>query len=387
MTKIDLIRIELPDEHDARERAWEVVSRGYREYEPHPPANRSRRRPLALAVAVGALAALIAVAVSPAGPSIVRSVREAVGIKKAAPALTQLPAPGELLVTSADGPWIVQPNGSKRLLGGYTQASWSPHGLFVAAATLHELLAIDPHGTVHWSLARSGAIGLPRWAPDGYRIAYLDGSSLRVVNGDGTGDHLFAPAAAHVAAAWRPSTTHEHVLAYVTAAGALRLENVDTKQLLARHELPGLPFALFWTTDASRLVAVSSHRLSLFDADGRPLGSRAFARTIAVAAPAPGSHRFALVLSGLRSEVITVDLDHLRAAADDVFSGGGRFDGLAWSPSAEWLLIGWRTADQWVFVRTRGGQRIAAVSRIASQFGPGGRTNSFPTLEGWCCTS
>jgi dipeptidyl aminopeptidase/acylaminoacyl peptidase len=383
--KIDLTRIELPDEHDARERVWELISHAYREYEPRP-AKRSRRRPLALAVAAGAVAALVAVAVSPAGSNIVHSVRKAVGIKSAAPALTQLPAPGELLVTSAEGPWIVQPDGSKRLLGAYAEASWSPHGLYVAVAKRHELAAVDPHGTVRWSLARPRAISLPRWSPDGYRIAYLDGSSLRIVNGDGTGDHLFAAAAAPVAAAWRPDSQHVHVLAYVTDGRSLRIENVDTKHLLAKRRLPAKPSALLWTSDAKRLVVVSAHRLTLFGADGLPLGSLRLSRTIADAAVAPASHRLALVLAGGRSEVVTVDLDHLHSPPANVFSGGGSFSGLAWAPNAEWLLVAWPTANQWVFVRTHGAQRIAAVSAISSQFAPGRGARAFPTLAGWCCT-
>lgn len=223
MKKIDLTRIELPDEHEVRERAWQVISRAYLEHEPQPVA-RSYRRPLVLAVALVAVGTLIGVAVSPAGSSIVHSVREAVGISKAAPALTRLPTAGQLLVSSDEGPWIVQPDGSKRLLGDYEQASWSPHGLFVAVTEKHELLAVDPHGTVRWSLARPGTISLPRWSPDGYRIAYLDRSTLRVVNGDGTDDRRFAGAVAHVAPAWQPNPHNRHIFAFVSSSKELYLE-------------------------------------------------------------------------------------------------------------------------------------------------------------------
>jgi hypothetical protein len=384
--KIDLDRIVVPDQQAAELRAWQVVSRAYLEYEPRRPA-RSHGRPLTLALAAGALAALIAVAVSPAGSSIVHSVREAVGISKAAPALTQLPAAGQLLVSSGEGPWIVQPDGSKRLLGNYRQAAWSPHGLFVAVTRGHELLAVDPHGSVRWSLARPGTISLPRWAPDGYRIAYLDNSTLRVIAGDGTGDRRFAGSAAPVAPAWQPNTNHQHVFAFVTASGELELSNADTNQVLGRQRLAALPFTLLWTTDAQRLVAVSAHHLTVFDGNGRPLGSIGFARTAVSAAIAPGRHRLALVFAGARSEVVAFDLDRLHAPTVAVFAGSGVFNGLAWSPDARWLLVAWPTADQWVFIRTGGAQRIAAVSTISSQFEPGRAHPAFPALAGWCCTS
>jgi WD40 repeat protein len=388
--KIDLTRIELPDEHEARERAWHVVSRAYLEHEPRRVV-RSRRRPLILAVAAAAVGALIAVAVSPAGSSLVHSVREAVGISKAAPALTRLPTGGQLLVSSGEGPWIVQPDGSKRLLGRYQQASWSPHGLFVAVTHKHELLAVDPRGTVHWSLARPGTISLPRWSPDGYRIAYLDGSTLRVVAGDGTGDHRFAVTVAHVAPAWQPNGHNRHIFAFVTSTKTLYISNADTNELVARHRLTGIPFALFWTTDAKRLVAVAAHRITVFDARGRRLGTIPLNRNVVSAAIAPSRHRVAVVFAGaiayagIRSEIRSFDLDRLKTPSTDLFSGTGTFSSVAFSPDAHWLLVAWPTADQWVFVRTGGAERVTAVASISSQFEPGRRRASFPALDGWCC--
>jgi hypothetical protein len=64
-----------------------------------------------------------------------------------------------------------------------------------------------------------------------------------------------------------------------------------------------------------------------------------------------------------------------------LFAGAGRFAGLAWSPNGRWALVGWPAADQWVFVRSRGAQRLQAVSSVARQF----RSAEFPRLEGWCC--
>jgi hypothetical protein len=379
----ELERVEIPDAESAEGRAWEVVSRAFAERRPVPVPRRNRLRPALVALAAG-LVALALVAVSFAGSGIVHSVREAVGLKTAAPALTRLPTSGRLLVTSAAGAWIVQPDGSKRLLGAYRQAAWSPHGLFVAVARGHELAAVDPHGTVHWSIGRSGVLRSPRWSPDGYRIAYLDASSLRIVAGDGTGDRRFDGSVARVAPAWRPSTTNEHVLAFATARRELEVDAVDTNARLAHRRLPAVPLQLLWSSDGDRLVSLSAHEVSVFDRVGRPLASIRIARRAVAAAFEPHSHRLAIILGGARSDVVVFDVDRSGRAPHELFGGTGSFSGLAWSPDARWLLIAWPTANQWLFVPTAGGSRISAVSGISGQF-VSGRT--FPALDDWCCAS
>jgi Tol biopolymer transport system component len=265
------------------------------------------------------------------------------------------------------------------LLGQYAQASLSPHGLFVAVTRRHELLAIDPQGNVRWSLARLRRITLPRWAPDGYRIAYLDGPSLRIVAGDGTGDRSFVDAVAHVAPAWRPSIANEHVLAFSAANGELELYAIDGNALYAHHRLPAVPLQLLWSSDGARLVALSKHEISVFDHNGRPLGSIRIGRRALAAAFAPHSHRLTVILSGARSDAVSYDLDRPGHPPREVFSGTGRFSALTWSPNGRWLLIAWPTANQWLFVAHDG--RATAVAGIAAQF----QGNQVPAPVGWCC--
>jgi hypothetical protein len=381
--KLALERIAIPGEADAEERARVVVSRAFASREPAAVAHHRGRLMLA-ATAAALTAALVGVAVSPAGSELVHSVREAVGLKRASPSLTALPASGRLLVSSVEGPWIVQGDGSKRLLGRYLEASWSPHGLYVAVTRRSELLAVDPHGTVRWSLARTGPLSLPRWAPDGYRIAYLDGVTLRIVNGDGTGDRELAGAVARIAPAWRPSTTHEHVLAAITASDQLELVAVDTGKRLAVRRLSAEPRQLLWSHDGSRLVAVSGRTIWVFSRDGKPLGTIPLARTPVAAVFSPRSHRLAVILSGARSDAVSFNVDRPSTPPQEIFTGAGRFGALAFSPDGKWLLLTWPTADQWLFIRAQN-QRILAVSKIASQFSPGTRRVGFPALDGWCC--
>jgi hypothetical protein len=370
-----LERIEVPGEHEARGRAWEVVRASFAEREPAPRARRLWRPALAFAV----VAALAAAALSPPGRALVDAVRETIGVEGAAPALFELPAGGRVLATSARGVWVVQADGSKRLLGRYREASWSPFGRFVVAARANELAALDPDsGELRWSLARP-AVRFPRWGGtrDDTRIAYLSGSRLHVVAGDGTGDVDAGglPAAARVAPAWRP--TSPHAVAYVDTRGRVHVYDLRGSVVLRSGRF-ARPRALAWSDDGERLLLATADRVVVLDGRrARPLSVRPL-RGVVAAAFEPGTHRVALLRAG---DVLAVHADRPRARPQVLFAGAGRFAGLAWSPNGRWVLVGWPAADQWVFVRSTGAQRLQAVSSVARQF----RSAELPRLEGWCC--
>ena len=130
----------VPADREAEERVWSVVRAAYAERE---PVRRKPRRRLMLA-AVALAAAVAAAALSPPGQAVVDAVRRSIGISHAAPALFRLPAPGRVLVSGDGGTWVVSVDGSKRRLGDYRQAAWSPHALYVIAATSTEVAAIEP---------------------------------------------------------------------------------------------------------------------------------------------------------------------------------------------------------------------------------------------------
>jgi WD40-like Beta Propeller Repeat len=372
-----LEQVEIPGEHEASERAWRVVRSAFAEQEPRSPARRTTG--FVAVTAAATLVALVVVAVSPAGPALVRSVRHAVGSEHAERALVALPSAGRLLVDSGAGSWIVSADGSKRLLGPYTSSGWSPHGLFEIAARGHELVALDAKGNVRWSIERRGTIRDPRWSPDGYRVAYLRDDSLRVIAADGTGDRLLAAHVASVAPEWRPGQAH--LLTYVEANGAVRIVDTDSRATIARwHGGSRLP-RLAWSPDGSKLLILSRDRLDVRTAELGPVTSTLLrTATVTAAVWAPSGGRYALVAYDAAHDRSSV-LIHGGGRSRTIFQGTGLIDGVNWSPDGRWLVLAWRTADQWLFARTSGGPRIRAVASIAAQF----HSRSFPRLAGWCC--
>ena len=371
----ELERVDLPDETAAGERAWFVAREAFAERDPVP---RPSHWPRVAAVAL-VLAALAAAALSPSGRAVLDEIREVVGVERAQPALFSLPAGGRLLVAADSGVWVVQADGSKRLLGGYREASWSPFGRFVVAAGENELVALEPDGDVRWTLARPG-VRSPRWTGTeaNTRIAYVDDSGLRIVAGDGTGDRLVVPGF-RGPLAWKPGSSF--VLSYASPR-ELRTVDIETGRVLWRAPARGVA-ALDWSANGRRLVAWSRRELRVYEADGAvPLEIGPGAAPILAAALAPdgAALAYAQTASGT-GQVWTVPRIRPDAnAARRLFSGVGAFEDIAWSPDGEWVLVTWPAADQWLFLRANG-RSIRAISNVSEQF----RSRTLPRVEGWCC--
>jgi hypothetical protein len=389
----------VPEEREAEERGLRIVSAAFRERTPTArPQPRAR-----LALALAAALALPALVLSPAGAGVRDLIDDMIepGVEDAEPALTRLPGGGRLLVESAQGPWVVQPDGSRRLLGDYEEAGWSPRGLFVIAARDRTLVALEPDGDPRWSLSRPQPIADPRWSPfPGFRVAYRAGDSLRVVAGDGTSDTLLARGVEPVAPSWRPGPGH--VLAYVNRDGELLIVNTDTREPLGSiAALPGVSI-LGWAPDATALVQAAptevritelrprklKAKLAAAAAHAVPLPSGAIARVVAFS---PDGENLALLLRlpargerPPRSEVVLTD--RLGSDPRRLFSAPGRLGDLAWSPDGSRLLVTWRDADQWLFIPVGRG-RTTAVDGISRQFSPGAERPSFPAVDvsSWCC--
>jgi WD40 repeat protein len=377
--KRELEGVAIPGEDEATRRSLAVVQAAFAERLPSPVPPRRRSRRLLVASLVAA-AVVLGVAVSPAGTSLLHSMRQAVGLRQAAPALVRLPAAGRLLVDSGTGPWIVDADGSKRLLGRYAAATWSPHGLFEVAVRGRELAALDPKGKVRWSLERAGLVRDAAWSPDGYRIAYLSGSTLRVVAGDGTGDHLLARDVASVAPVWQPGA--DHVLAFETATGAVRVVNADTGKRLARWRGLEHPQQLVWSADGQYLLVLGGNTISLRTASLARVESLITTKAdVVTAAWAPSGDRYALIAFDPAEDRTTVEVDAVHGRSHSAFTGTGHLSRVSWSPNGRWLVLGWPTADQWVFASTSGRRVLRAVASISAQFD----SRSFPQPAGWCC--
>ena len=366
----ELEAIEIPGEHEARARAWRVLAASFSQRQPVERRARMLRPAIAVAIAVAAIAAVV----SPPGRAVLDEIREVVGVERAQPALFSLPTPGRLLVTSDAGVWVVQQDGSKRLLGPYREASWSPLGRFVVAAGENELAALEPDGDVRWTLARP-RVRFPRWTGSATdtRIAYVDRTGIRVVAGDGTGDRSLVRDV-RGPLAWRPGSGY--VLAYATPRHVLVVDTTSGRTL-ARVTRPSGPVtAIEWSSDGRRLLVLSAHHLRVYDDRGRLVDqedpAEGWPAVAATFRPGVGGVAVARVHGSQSSAYIL--------GGRDLFNGTGVFEGLVWAPDARWLLVTWATADQWVFVRADG-RRIRAVSNVSEQF----RSRSFPTVEGWCC--
>jgi WD40 repeat protein len=368
-----------PDETAAEDRAWQVVRSAHAQTAP-AVRRRSYGRPAVALVGALLVGALV---LSPAAATVGHLITRALGIQHAAPRLLALPSHGRVLVSGPDGTWTVSWNGSSRRIGPWSQASWSPHGRYLTVSGTDELSAVNPEGVTQWTLARP-AVGDPRWfSPSGYRVAYLSGNELRVVAGDGLGDHLVAAGVARVPPAWRPG--HPYQVAYVTARGAVSIRDADTRKMLWSSR-PGVTARkLIWAADGQRLLAVWSHGVLVYDASGRMRSSQPAPDGLPLldAALSPDGHTLAAIVAGGRSVTVR-NLTTPHAEPRTVLAGSGLGE-LSWSPDGRWLLVAWPAADQWVFVRVSGRPRLAAVSRIAQQFSTHDSA-AFPTLDGWCCS-
>jgi outer membrane protein assembly factor BamB len=374
----ELREVELP--RPDRERALAVVRAAFAERE-RVSWPRRHARSLALAAAG---AAIVAAVLSPPGRAVLANVREAIGTEHAEPALFSLPAPGRLLATSSAGSWVVAADGSKRLLGSYEEASWSPFGRFVVAAGANELIALTPSGTVRWTLARP-AVRFPRWGGTRVdtRVAYLSGRVLRLVAGDGTGDHPLAAGVDPVAPAWRPGSTFGLAFA---RRGTVVAINAKTGKELWRRTI-GSVRSLSWSQSGRLLLVRGARSLVALDARGRvgfDLLRSGPSAPVEAAALAPSGRAVAFVQrTDGRSELWVIPaLRPDGSRAERIFSGRGLFTDVRWSPNGRWLLLAWQDADQWLFFRSAGIRSLRGVSNLSAQFEGG-----FPELGGWCCPS
>ena len=312
-----LERVEIPDEHDARVRTWEVVAAAFGGRERTP-----RRRSLRPALALAAVVAVVAAVASPPGRAVLTSVLEAIGVEAAQPALFSLPPGGRLLAAGEGAAWLVNQDGSSRLLGPYREVSWSPFGRFIVGSTRLNLVALEPDGDIRWKLARRD-VSHATWGGTraDTRIAYLSRRELRVVGGDGRGDALLARNVSPVARpAWRPG--RQHVLAFAEERGPVRIVDVETRRVLWRIPAAVPPIHIGWSRDARRLLVMSSSAIAVYaPAERRMVDVVRLEGRAVTAAFASGGCAFALVQRFERLGLIKCDV-----LISDLLGQGGRLN-------------------------------------------------------------
>jgi hypothetical protein len=381
-----LLQDPVPGEQEAGQRAWEVVRSSYALRERVPWIERHSR----LVVVLALVAALGVAAVSPPGQAVVERVREVAGRTPSEPSLVRLPGPGRLLVVSEKGPWVVNEDGSKRFLGDYDDASWSPRGLFVVATREHQLVTLEPEsGDVRWSLSRTNQVRDAHWSGGGLdtRIAYRSGSSLHVVAGDGSPDIVLSPDVAPVAPAWKDDS---HVLSYAGADGRAHVVDVDARRELWRTpKIPGIRRLVF--SPDGHLVVLTAREIRLYRAGRRILFEKVGRQHLLLdVAVAPGG---GVVFADYDQKANATDLVRSSCSTSgacllipntQLFRGAGRIGNLTISPNGRWLLAGWPDADQLLFFRLPRVGKVVAVDDVRREFEPGASTpREFPRTAGW----
>jgi hypothetical protein len=326
----------------------------------------------------------LVVALTPPGEAVATWVKRAVGVETAPKprptGLESLPGGGRVLLVTPSV-WVAGGGQAPRqLLGAVDEATWSPHGLFVAAIRAgSELIAVDMRGHRRWHVApRGGHLEGARWSPDGFRVAYLSGRTLRVVAGDGTGDRLFARVWGSPAPAWQPGPAH--VIAYLDRHRRVAVGDTDSAALLWRARVPAGVRQLLWSADGHRLTVVGAQRVTILAArDGRTLRTYDAPRGWSNQGAVVDQSGHGLTIArrrGRRAEVVQAHGTRVRRlfAATDIGA-------LARSPDDRWLLLDWHQADAWLFLPVGRARRPAReVSHIARRFAHGE-----PVLAGWCC--
>jgi hypothetical protein len=152
------------------------------------------------------------------------------------------------------------------------------------------------------------------------------------------------------------------------------LRDADSGRVLWSRHIRPTPQRLEWSTDGRQLLVLAGDTARVYAGSGTTILRATGPRGLRDGAFSPDGRTLALLSPN------ELTLTGPTGLTRSVFAGSG-LGQLAWSPDGQWLLVTWPAANQWVFVRATGRPRISAVSQIAQQF------NSFPRLEGWCCTA
>ena len=268
--KRELERIEIPGEHDARRRTWEIVRAAYRRAR---AASRGRAATCATLALAAAVVAVVAAALTPPGRSVVNSRRaRTIGVEHARARALHAPRPGRLLVQS-DARRVGRP--ARRLAAA---ARRLPRRVVVAARPVrrrrscngHTLVALEPDGTVRWEKPQRRRLAFAALVFEGYRIAYFAGRTLRVIDGDGTGDAVDRLRGSDRRARMAARDARGRLR---HAKGVVLIENTRHARRSRRLDRRRAVRALHWSTDGRELLVTRARSVDAYFASGRTAAS------------------------------------------------------------------------------------------------------------------
>jgi hypothetical protein len=123
-------------------------------------------------------------------------------------------------------------------------ADLSPHALYAAVGVGRSLIVTAPNGRRAWTLRAPGEVKAVAWSPDALKIAYVAGTQLRLVEGDGDHDRLVDRGVRGVRPSWRADSL---AVAYVGAGGHAvvydlgRLSRRVVPPTVPQFSAPGFP--------------------------------------------------------------------------------------------------------------------------------------------------
>ena len=239
----------------------------------------------------------------------------------------------------ARGAYAIRPDGSTRRLGAFSEAGWSPHGLHVVGVAGRRLVAVDPAGTVKWTLTAPAACSHPAWSTGARLRGRLPRGPRRCGWWPATATRPPTACCAATPRRSRPpgARTATASSTYATTAGAL--ETVDVADRRARcgtragRRARGAR-ALAWSRGRPAARRALGHaRSRSWTPSGRVL------RTIPLPGVAPA--QLALHPSGQRAAAVVVGeagvlgvLGCRSAAGTPRQLFQGDVDGIAWSRTA-----------------------------------------------------